>query len=107
MPSLTNPLTFDWDADVPDDVRDQLLEKIVGIVRRWRLETPAILFLEMSAPLSHLGGQGLIAFAPFIAPVLPGGLPELQRLSKILEKPANVRLLIDRIAEEETVAARK
>ena len=90
---------FDWDTEVPEETRDRLFDQIVRVVRRWRLEVPAAMFLEMGAPLSHLAGQGLVLYAPFLAPALPGGISDLQRLSKLLEKPQNVRLLIDRIAE--------
>ena len=60
---------------------------------------PPTLFLETTAPLSHLAGQGLIVGSPLLAPLLPGGLADVQRLSKLLEDPENVRLLIDRINE--------
>ena len=94
-------LDFDWDAPVSDDERDKMFEKIVGVVRKWRLEVPAVLFLESSAPLSHLAGQSLVAFSPFIAPWLPNGIHGVQRLQKILETPQNVQILIDRICEIE------
>ena len=94
-------LDFDWDAPVSDDERDKMFEKIVGVVHKWRLEVPAVLFLESSAPLSHLAGQSLVAFSPFIAPWLPNGIHGVQRLQKILETPQNVQILIDRICEIE------
>ena len=96
---MPNLLTFDWDAPVSDEDRDQLFAQIAGTIHKWRLEVPAVLFLESSAPLSHLAGQGLVAFSPFVAPWLPDGIRGVQRLQKILEQPQNVRLLIDRIAE--------
>ncbi len=92
-------LSFDWDAPVSDEDRDQLFGKIVSVIHKWRLEVPAALFLESGAPLSHIAGQGLVAFSPFIAPWLPDGIHGVQRLQKILEQPQNVRLLIDRIYE--------
>jgi len=107
MPSLPGFFQFDWDASVPDETRDKLFDAIVKGIRKWRLEVPASLFLEIHAPLSHLAGQGMIAFAPFLAPLLPGGVRDLQAVSKLLERPENVRLLIDRITQEELDAARK
>ena len=94
-------LDFDWDAPVSESERDLLFEKIVGVVRKWRLEVPATLFLESTAPLSHVAGQGLVAFSPFIAPWLPGGIGGIQRLQKILESPRNMQILIDRICEKD------
>ena len=98
-------LNFDWDAPVSDEERDALFEKIIAGIHKWRLEVPAALFLESCAPLSHLAGQGMVAFSPFIAPWLPGGVHGVQRLQKILERPQNVRLLIDRIYEAEIYEA--
>ncbi len=92
-------LSFDWDAAVSDEDRDQLFDTIAAAIHKWRLEVPAVLLLESSAPLSHIAGQGLVAFCPFVAPWLPDGIQGVQRLQKILEQPQNVRLLIDRIAE--------
>ena len=99
MPNQLGLLDFDWDAPVSDEERDALFGKIAAGVHKWRLEVPAALFLESSAPLSHIAGQGLVAFSPFIAPWLPGGIQGVQRLQKILERPQNVRMLIDRISE--------
>lgn len=111
MPHHFGLLDFDWDAPVADEERDALFEKIVDGIHKWRLEVPAALFLESTAPLSHIAGQGLVAFSPFVAPWLPGGIQGVQRLQKILDRPQNVRLLIDRISEnaekEAEVAARK
>lgn len=101
MAGPANIFTFDWDADVSDETRDLLFDKIIRGVRRWRLEVPFTLALEMGAPLSHLVGQGLIFGTPFLAPVLPGGVSDVQTLSKILENPANVRRLVDRLADED------
>ncbi len=105
MSNLPGLLGFDWDAPVSDEDRDQLFAKIADTIHKWRLEVPATLFLESSAPLSHIAGQGLVAFSPFVAPWLPNGIQGVQRLQKILEQPQNVRLLIDRICE--TAAAEK
>lgn len=107
MPSLPTLFTFDWDAPVPDAVRERIYEKIVWAVRRWRLELPATLFLESTAPLSHLAGQGVIVGSPLLALLLPGGLSDVQHLSKLLQDPRNVRALVDRIQGEEPDEARE
>ena len=92
-------LDFEWDAPLSDADRDHLLEKIVAAIHKWRLEVPAVLFLETSAPLSYIGGQGLVAFSPLVAPLLPGGIADVQRLSQLLAKPENVRRLIDLLSD--------
>jgi len=107
MASLPTLFTFDWNAPVSDEARDKIFDKIVGAVRRWRLELPATLFLETTAPLSHLAGQGVIVGSPLLAALLPGGLADVQRLSKLLEDSGNVQLLVNRIQGEEPDAARQ
>ncbi len=96
----TSPFAFDWDAPLQDDARERMLNAMVSLVRRYRLEVPAVLLLETSAPLSHLFGQGLVAFSPFVAPLLPSGPWDVQRWAKFLDTPANVRLLIDRLTQD-------
>ncbi len=95
-------LQFDWDAPLPDEDRDKLLNGAVKAVRKWRLEVPVALFLESSAPLGRIAGQGLVAFSPFVAPALPGGIADVQRLHKLLERPENLRRLIDLLMDTET-----
>lgn len=92
-------LNFDWNAPLPDDERDVLLAKAAAVVRKWRLEVPTVLFLEASAPLGHAAGQGLVAFSPFVAPLLAGGLGSVQKLHTLLEDPKNIQRLIDMLTE--------
>ena len=92
-------LDFEWDAPLSDEDRDRLLDKVVSVVHKWRLEVPAVLFLESTAPLSSIGGQGLIAFSPLVAPLLRGGINDVQRLSRLLAKPENIRRLIDLLSD--------
>lgn len=98
---------FDWSEPLPDDERDTLLAKAVAVVRKWRLEVPAILFLESTAPLGYAAGQGLVAFSPLVAPLLAGGLGSVQKLYVLLEDPKNTQRLIELLTETETDAARK
>lgn len=106
-------VSFDWSAPLPEDERDAMLAKVVAVVRKWRLEFPAMLFLESTAPLGHAVGQGLVAFSPFAAPLLAGGIEGVQKLHALLEDPKNIQRLIELLAETEfgtetgTDAARK
>lgn len=108
---LSSPglLGFDWDLPVTDEDRDALLGKFIGVICKWRLEVPAILFLESTAPLGKIAGQGLVAFSPFAAPLFAGGIQSVQKLHMVLEDPKNIQRLIDLLSENraETDAARK
>ncbi len=99
MSNALGLLDFEWDAPLSEEERDRILDKIVTGIRKWRMEVPAVLFLESNLPLNTLAGQGLIAFSPFVAPLLAGGLGDVQRLSQLLSKPENMRRLIDLLSD--------
>ena len=88
------PLILD---EIPQDEQRELLEKIAMQVVKRRLTAPAILFLEMCKPLNFLGSQVLIALNPFVQAVF--NTTEYQKFALIIEKDANVELLI-RLMEE-------
>lgn len=90
----TPPLILD---EIPQDEQRELLEKIAMQVVKRRLTAPAILFLEMCKPLNFLGSQVLIALNPFVQAVF--NTTEYQKFALIIEKDANVELLI-RLIEE-------
>ena len=93
-------IKFDWGKPLSGDERDMMLEKAVAVVRKWRLEVPAVLFLESTGPIGHAAGQGLVAFSPFVAPLLAGGIGSVQKLHALLEDPKNIQRLIELLTEE-------
>ena len=95
MSNALGLLHFDWDTPLSDEERDAMLGKVVAVIRKWRLEVPAILFLESTAPLGKIAGQGLVAFSPFAAPLMAGGIQGVQKLHTLLEDPKNIQRLID------------
>lgn len=81
--------------DIPESEQRALLEKAATWIVRRGLTAPAILFLEIGKPLNFLGSQLLIAFSPFIQAIFKGD--EYHKFALILEKDANVELLIELI----------
>ena len=81
--------------DIPESEQRALLEKVATWIVRRGLTTPAILFLETGKPLNFLGSQLLIGFSPFIQAIFKGN--EYQKFALVLEKDANVELLIELI----------
>ena len=81
--------------DIPESEQRALLEKVATWIVRRGLTTPAILFLETGKPLNFLGSQLLIGLSPFIQAIFKGD--EYQKFALILEKDANVELLIELI----------
>jgi hypothetical protein len=76
-------------------VVDRVAEQVV----RRGLVTPALFFLELHRPLSFLAGQATHALQPFLAPLF--GYQTVQRLARLLEDPANVDRLLERIEQLE------
>lgn len=83
------------DTPLPEEERDRLLDIVARKVVERRLETPAILFLEMHRPMSFIASQGMVVAMPFLAPLF--GPENVERVSKLLEDRENVDRLVDRI----------
>ncbi len=77
---------------------DELLAALARRVVRYRMEVPALLFLESVRPLSFVGAQAMIFFAPLVQAIFP--LPQYERLALLLEDRANLDRLARRIEVE-------
>jgi len=88
---------LDWPDEMPDAERDELINSIARHVVCRRLETPAVLLLEMHRPVSFMASQSLIVLTPMLAPLI--GLGAMQRGSLLLQKRENVERLIERIEQ--------
>jgi len=90
---------------------DELIAKLAARVIDLGLSVPAILFLEMGKPLSYIGSQAMVFFAPVATALFPGD--GYNRLARLFEKRDNVERLmqaIERLEDERQVkerAARK
>lgn len=91
-----------------EEETQKVIDEIADIVIKRKLETPAIMFLEMNKPLSFIAGQGMIVAMPFLGPFV--GADRMARYSRFLQTHENVERLIRRIedlAEERELAERK
>ncbi|MBN2719358.1 MAG: hypothetical protein JXX14_26140 [Deltaproteobacteria bacterium] len=79
------------------DALPDILEKFAITVVKRRMETPAILFLEMVKPLNFLGSQLVFAAVP-IAGVFTSA-DELSQVAKALEHRGVIAALVTRIEE--------
>lgn len=87
--------------ELGEPLSEEETEKFVAdvateIVKR-RLETPAVLFLEMHKPLSYIASQGLIVAMPFLGPII--GQERIARFSRFLQARDNIERLIQRIED--------
>jgi hypothetical protein len=85
------------ETDLDPEDRDRLIDRIAGEVVKRRLETPAILFLEMHRPLQFLSSQALIVFTPLLAVAF--NPLNLEKLSLLMQDRSNLDRLVERIEE--------
>ena len=72
-----------------------MLDKAAAEIRKRRLETPAIMALELHKPLANVGANALVVLAPFAVPFF--GFDGVHDASRLLRKRSNVEKLIQRL----------
>ena len=90
---------FDLDLHSPltDEQRDAMIDSMAEMIIGKRLETPAVLFLDMHKPLSWITGQSLLVGAPLLG--LAVGVQNVVDFGKLLMERDNIDTRIDRIEE--------
>jgi hypothetical protein len=83
----------------------QLLERLAQRVVDLRLETPAILTLESTRPLSLLAGQAMLFFEPFAQALFP--YPDYRRLAALIERRDAMEALTRMIEERAEARERR
>jgi hypothetical protein len=77
-----------------------LIGRLAGWITAHGLQSPAILFFELSKPLALLGSQALLVLQPLLGSALPGAAPfgaPLHEWADLLEDPATVDQILDRL----------
>ncbi len=87
---------LDYQSLSEEEIRGAI-EDIARWVVKMRLETPAIMLLELNRPVSFAASQALIAATPFLGPVF--GLDAINKYGGILNNRDYIDQLIDRIDE--------
>ncbi len=82
---------------ITEDER-QLVDKIADNISRRRLSVPAILFLEMTKPLSFIGSSLVAFFEPVIQSIVP--FQDIESFRKFIEDRENVEYLIQEIEKK-------
>lgn len=93
---------IDLDTPLAEEQLDSLIDSIAAKIADRRLETPAVLLLEMHKPLGFVASQAVLVGMPFFAPFL--GAQQIADFSKVLRDRENIERLITRI--EDVAAAR-
>lgn len=86
-----------WENDLTEEETQACLDKCANEITKRKLETPAILFLEMHKPLSNVFAHGGMMSAPFLVPFL--GFDLVNDYSNLLRDKNNVERLICMLEE--------
>lgn len=86
-----------WKEQLAPETKAELVEKLAMAVHKRRMETPAILFLEMHKPLAGLASQSMVVFSPFLIPFV--GLDKLDDYSRLAGDRQAIEQLISRLEE--------
>lgn len=77
---------------------EQLLEQLSQQICRWKLALPAIVFLEVTRPLSFLASQTLLLCQPLINAFYEA--PQIAGYAELLADRTNLDRLVARLEED-------
>jgi nitrogen-specific signal transduction histidine kinase len=77
--------------------RQAALDYVAARIRRYGLELPATLFLEINRPLAGIAGQAAYVFTPLFGAFL--GLDKVERYATLIGDRTALDELIDRLEE--------
>jgi hypothetical protein len=86
-------------TDLTEERKTELCTKIAEKVIRFRLSPLAIIMIETIKPLSFLGNQLMVFFAPMVGAFTSS--PIYDEMTAFFEERSNLEMLIQRIEELE------
>ena len=84
-------------TEITPERRDEIIEWLAKQIVKRGLSTPAVIFVEMSRPISFIGSQAVQFFSPFINVALNSHLSS--EIALIMEDRKNIDRLLDRLEE--------
>lgn len=89
-----------FDEPLSEEEEERLINELANYIHAKGLETAAILFLESSKPLSHIGaGMSRLFITPFLPIFGESGDIFGQKMINLLERRKNIEKLIVKIEE--------
>lgn len=85
------------DDGEPDPEDLAALNRLAEIIVKRRLETPAIIFLQSSVPISYIGSQVMVGLDPIVGPFFPKD--DWEKLSRIFERRDGIERLTVKIEQ--------
>lgn len=86
-----------WAEELAETDTEALIEKVAQEICRRKLQTPAILMLEMNKPILPMAAHASVVFAPFAIPFV--GFDNFNDYSRLVAKRDNVERLLLKIEE--------
>ncbi|HHW99575.1 MAG TPA: hypothetical protein GX738_08125 [Firmicutes bacterium] len=90
---------YDDNLPVTPERRDELLNKVVDIIARYELFTPAAFFFSMGKPLAFVGSQLMFFFAPIAGAFVNEAT--IEEYAHLLSDRSNIERLLDMMEERE------
>ena len=81
-----------WSTELTEEETETLIQKAADEIARRKLQTPAILFIEMNKPLANVGANAALLFAPFVVPFT--GFDFVNDYTRLFSKRENVERLL-------------
>jgi hypothetical protein len=91
-----------WQDELNDEQTESLIEKAANEIRRRKMETPAIMMLEMHKPLGWVASQATLAFSPFLVPFT--GFDFMNDYSRLFAKRENIEKLLQKLEAPREIA---
>ena len=76
---------------------EQLIEHLTQQISQWKLALPAIVFLQVTRPLSFVASQGLLLCQPLLSFVFDA--PRIANYAGLLADRTNIDRLVARLEE--------
>jgi hypothetical protein len=83
----------------------KLFDKLADRIAKYRLTTPAVLFLESVRPLNFVGSQAMLFFAPMVHSLFTAR--EYDLLQQAMERRETMSYFVDLLEAKEVDAAKR
>lgn len=84
-----------WDQEPTEEEVADAIATTAQKIRKRKMETPAIMALEMHKPLAYVGAHAAIGFSPFLISFF--GFDAVNRYTRVFSKRENVERLIEEL----------
>ncbi len=89
-----------WDSPLTEEQRETIIRRVSEEISKRKLQTPAILFLEMHKPIANIAAHAVVAVSPFVMPFF--GFKSVDEYSQFISSRENIEMLIRRLEQRET-----